>query len=287
MKDLKKRTITAIVLIALMIPVVYFAGIVLEIFTAIFCLLAAYELEKMFKKENGWSFYGITNIVLSLIAYFVFYYTFMLSLPVIVLMFVVSLFLVQGFLMVFTKESDSYSLGNSLITIFYPSIGFSTLAFIRNINIDELWHGGFFILLYAVVICMMTDMFAYFFGSKFGKHKLCERISPKKSWEGSIAGTVFAVIFGTIFAYFTGVSSFLFRVGDNAFLSIILTAVLTLVLSVIDEIGDLFASKLKRTYGIKDYSQLFPGHGGILDRFDSYIFVSTALSTFILILGLF
>lgn len=286
MKDLKKRTITAIILIAIMIPVVYFGGIALEIVTMALCGLAAYELEHMFKGEDGWHFYGITNIVLSVGSFFTFYYAFMKNLPIIVLLFAIFVFIIQGFLMIFTKETDSHSLGNSLITIFYPSIGFSTLAFIRNIEVESLWHNGFFILLYAVVICMMTDMFAYFFGCKFGKHKLCERISPNKSWEGSIAGTVFAVVFGTIFAYFTGVSKFLFNI-DSVALLIVLTAILTLVLSVVDEIGDLFASKLKRTYGIKDYSQIFPGHGGVLDRFDSYIFVSTALAFIILIISLF
>ena len=286
MKDLKKRTITAIVMIALLIPVVYFGGIVMEVLASILTLLAAYELEKMFKKENNWSVYNFFNILVSLGSFFVFYYSLMMKNYYLVLALLIVLFIVQGFMMIFTANTDGYSLGNSLITIFYPSIGFSTLAFIRNVNIEELWHNGFFILLYGVIICMMTDMFAYFFGSKFGKHKLCERISPKKSWEGSIAGTVFAVVFGTVFAYFTGVGTYLFPFANDIGI-ILLLILLSLLLSIIDEIGDLFASKLKRTYGIKDYSQIFPGHGGVLDRFDSYIFVSTALACLILISSLF
>lgn len=282
MKDLKKRTITAIVLIACLIPIVYFGGISIIIFTGLATLLAAFELEKMFKREEKWNVFNFLNMILSVVSFIVFYDALINEMKWYFLLFVLSIFIVEGLMQIFSK-SGSNTLGNSLITIFYPSIGFSTLAYIRNIEAEELWHGGFFILLYAVVICMMTDMFAYFFGSKFGKHKLCERISPKKTWEGSVSGTVFAIVFGTLFAYLTKIDVYFFSL-ENRLVSILLVSLLSLCLSIIDEIGDLFASKLKRAFGIKDYSQIFPGHGGVLDRFDSYIFVSAALSIIILIL---
>ena len=110
----------------------------------------------------------------------------------------------------------------------------------------------------------------YFGGTFFGKHKLAPLISPKKTWEGSILGTILATILGSIY-YFLVI-----RTG-NIF-SIIL---LTLLLSIMGQLGDLFFSKLKRENGIKDFSDLIPGHGGILDRFDSMIFATLVYLIFI------
>ena len=284
MSDLKKRTITAIILTIVILPIAFFGGIALDIFLGLLTIGAAFELERMFKKENKWSFYNIADIILSALVYTSL--LIILSLQIYdtfkyVMVVIISVFLIEGFMMIFTKDSNVETLGNSLITLFYPSIGFMAMAVIRNYPTD-LYRDGLFILLYGILVCIMTDMFAYFFGKAFGKHKLSP-ISPKKSLEGSISGTVFAVVFGTLFAVLTGVSKFIF--GDiSIFLQILFTALLSLALSIIDEIGDLFASKLKRHYGIKDYSNIFPGHGGILDRFDSYIFVSVTLLIYLLIL---
>ena len=284
MSDLKTRTITAIVLTVIILPVAFFGGIVIDIFLGLLTLGAAYELEKMFKRDNKWSFYNIFDIVLSVLVYTSIVILFTINVYdtyKYIMMIIGLVFLAEGFMMIFTKNSNVETLGNSLITSFYPSIGFAAMALIRNFETD-LYRNGLFILLYGIIVCIMTDMFAYFFGKAFGKHKLSP-ISPKKSWEGSIAGTIFAIVFGTLFMMLTGVSKFVF--GDiNVFLQILLSALLSLVLSIVDEIGDLFASKLKRHYGIKDYSHIFPGHGGILDRFDSYLFVSVAIFAYLLIL---
>ncbi len=282
MSDLKKRTITAIVLIAVLVPIVFFGGWFMYALGSLLTIGAAYELEKMFKKENKFSAYSYIDMALSAISYVMLTYSFMTSKFVYALAVISLTLLIEGFLMVFTKTTDSISLGNSLITIIYPSIGFASLAYLRNVP-TELFRNGFFVLIYACLICVFTDMFAYFFGCKFGKHKLCERISPKKSWEGAIAGTVFAVVLSSAFAILTGASMAIFPMLSSIWSGIAVT-LLSLILSIIDEIGDLFASKLKRTYGIKDYSQIFPGHGGILDRFDSYIFVGCALALLMVIL---
>ena len=300
MKDLKVRTITAVILIAILIPVVFFGGIFITIPCALFSILATYELEKMYKKEDKWSFHSIYPIVMSGIAYFALYIALYNYLPLkesvvlepifnaapglrsisFSLILLLGLFLVNGAIMIFDDKTNIDNMSKSLLSIFYPAIGFVSLSTIRNYE-SGLYREGLFILLYAVIICFMTDVFAYFFGSKFGKHKLSP-ISPKKSIEGSIAGTVFALVIGSAFAILSGVHVILFPYNLEVW-QIILTIILTLLLSVIDEIGDLFASKLKRYYGIKDYSNLFPGHGGILDRFDSYIFVATMILFILLI----
>lgn len=111
------------------------------------------------------------------------------------------------------------------------------------------------------IIAFMTDTFAYFSGYLFGKHKLIPNVSPKKTIEGSIGGilgsTICCLIFGYIFKLNLGLMLVIGSVG-----------------SVIAQFGDLFASSIKRYVGIKDYGNLIPGHGGILDRFDSVILVA-------------
>ena len=108
---------------------------------------------------------------------------------------------------------------------------------------------------------MVTDIFAMLGGKFFGKHKLCPKLSPKKTWEGSIIGLAGGVIISLIF--------YIIFIG-----SINITVVMTsIILSIVGQMGDLVMSKVKREHDIKDFSNLIPGHGGILDRLDSVIFV--------------
>ena len=111
------------------------------------------------------------------------------------------------------------------------------------------------------IIAFMTDTFAYFAGYLFGKHKLIPEVSPKKTIEGSIGGILGSTICCLIFGY-------IFK------LDIVMMIVIGSIGSIIAQIGDLFASSIKRYVGIKDYGNLIPGHGGILDRFDSVILVA-------------
>lgn len=124
------------------------------------------------------------------------------------------------------------------------------------------------LLLFLVIISVTTDTFALFGGKLIGKHKLTS-ISPKKTIEGSVVGTLFAIIIGTTY--------YLTLINNGNFFG---TIILVTILSVVNQFGDLFFSLIKRENDIKDYSKLIPGHGGILDRFDGLIFV---VLTFILI----
>ena len=125
--------------------------------------------------------------------------------------------------------------------------------------------------IFIFIIAFATDTYAYIGGMLVGKHKLTS-ISPKKSIEGSMIGTIMGVLIGSVYYY-----AF---IGGISIVSIVL---MCLCLSILSEIGDLVFSSIKRYFNKKDYSNLIPGHGGILDRFDSVIFVSLG---FTILLGI-
>ncbi len=162
------------------------------------------------------------------------------------------------------KTTDVSSLSVSCSASIYSSLGFTSLVMIRKMPF------GIFLVLLPFIISWMTDTFAYFCGKAFGRHKLIPEVSPQKTVEGSVGGTVCAVCItvGACYIYhsFSGASVYLIPV-----------IVLALLGSVLSQCGDLIMSLIKRKFGIKDFGRLFPGHGGVLDRFDSVIMVSLAV----------
>lgn len=132
-------------------------------------------------------------------------------------------------------------------------------------------HGTFLILFILFSSCM-TDTCAYFVGSAIGKHKLCPNISPKKTVEGAIGGIVGCVIANVVL--YAVYEAFFFENPVHNYFPIVVASIIT---SVVGMCGDLTASLIKRNYGIKDFGNLIPGHGGIMDRFDSMMFVTISL----------
>lgn len=129
-----------------------------------------------------------------------------------------------------------------------------------------------------LITAFCTDIFAYFGGYFLGKHKLCPVISPKKTVEGSVCGTLGSVLFCVLFGYF-------FPVGEG--LHLWEYAVIGLAGGIVSQFGDLTASIFKRKMGIKDYGNLIPGHGGIMDRFDSVLFTAPMVYYVMYILSAF
>ena len=117
------------------------------------------------------------------------------------------------------------------------------------------------------MITIFSDTFALITGSLVGRHKLCPNISPKKTWEGLVGGVLMGTFVATAF-YFTVI---------NSNCSLVFLIFSTMFLCLVGQLGDLVFSSIKRFYEVKDFSNLIPGHGGILDRFDSIIFVSLGL----------
>ena len=127
-------------------------------------------------------------------------------------------------------------------------------------------ENGKYLIWFILIAAWGTDTCAYFVGCKFGRHKF-SKISPKKSIEGCIGGTLGSVIIALI--YTLAINKF-----AGLDISYIYIALIGFILSILSQIGDLSASSIKRTVGIKDFGNLIPGHGGILDRIDSIIFIA-------------
>jgi phosphatidate cytidylyltransferase len=155
------------------------------------------------------------------------------------------------------SKNKPTSIIHLLIGFIYILAGFSAFWFLR-------YKEGIAFVLYLLIIIWGTDSFAYFTGRKFGKNKLTPKISPNKTWEGSVGGTLITVVL-------TYVYYLMYKPID---IGLSLFLLITILLSISGQIGDLIESFVKRYYGVKDSGNILPGHGGFLDRFDSLMLVS-------------
>ncbi|WP_040228129.1 phosphatidate cytidylyltransferase [Bhargavaea cecembensis] len=155
----------------------------------------------------------------------------------------------------FTFEHAAFT----VLAMLYLGIGFYYLIITRDAGIEYI--------IYALIVVWLTDTGAYFTGRSFGKRKLWPEISPNKTVEGFIGGIIAAVAAACLFQVFMPVTD-----------SYLILIVVTIIASVTGQIGDLVESALKRYYGVKDSGKILPGHGGILDRFDSLLFVLPLLN---------
>lgn len=173
------------------------------------------------------------------------------------------------------------------VTAFFAStaIPYAFSCFIRLNNISELnsaysHYEGTYLVGLAFACSWITDSFAYLVGRKFGKHKMAPVISPKKSIEGAIGGVVVTAVFNVVLLLafdIIGEKVMGYKIFGDSAMKYLYIVPISMVLSLVSMVGDLAASVLKRNFGIKDYSQLLPGHGGIMDRFDSCTFVVPTL----------
>ncbi len=266
---MKERVLSAIILVCIIVPLTYLGGEFFSYLCAIIASLSVYELINireskrklpfiiklaayvmviLFTLRNSHSIDYIYNIDYKMMAIMIF--TFLLSI-------------------VFFHNNDEYCIGDALYilgSILFIGISYNLLIITRNNNI--------FYILYLFLISVITDIFAFTGGKLIGKHKLSPELSPNKTIEGLITG----LIMGTI------IPSYIYMTMINSEANIYLICTITLVLSLLGSIGDLVFSSIKRYYGKKDFSNLIPGHGGVLDRFDSMIFVVLGYVLFIGIL---
>jgi len=185
-----------------------------------------------------------------------------LIIPVVLVVFITEIY----------RNKDSPYISTALLTLgwLYIAIPYSLAAYLAFPGANS-HHYTSGILLGLLSLIWLNDTGAYVVGMLFGRHRLFERISPKKSWEGVIGGAVFTVGLGYFLNHFT------------PYLSRIDWIVLSLLVSVFGIYGDLFESMLKRSIGVKDSGSILPGHGGILDRMDSLLFIIPASFTYLML----
>ena len=256
---MKTRIISALVMTLLFVPLLFIGGEYFKIVVSLLGILATREL----LNSKGKNMLNIFKVIAYIFTFIIIYFTNGLLDYRFIMLFLLIMLVIP----LFSKEKE-FNVEDAFFLISAVLLTSLPLRYFLNIRSERLG-----LAIYLVLIPIITDSFAYITGSLVGRHKLIERISPKKTIEGAIGGFVAASIFCTMF--------YMVVINTRANMVVILLA--TMFLSIVSQLGDLVFSSIKRYFNIKDFSKLIPGHGGILDRIDSLIFVIIAYS--ILILG--
>lgn len=266
--SLKMRVLTSVICAPILIIILLCPSILVTITVIVASMIGLYEYYKAvgLLAHRGLCAMGIVAAVIIPIGL-------MLSIQetlILVYVYVVALFLIM---LIYNKRVKAADIAMLMLGIIYIPYFLSYIIHIRSME-----FGRFFIWL-VFIGAFSTDTCAYFAGRMFGRHKLCPDISPKKTVEGAIGGVVGA---GIIFVLFGIVVNNVFA-GFMCGLrfNLLLLFVLGLIAAVVSEIGDLVASSIKRQYDIKDFGNILPGHGGILDRCDSIILVAPTIFLFL------
>lgn len=242
------RIISAVVAIPLLLFFIIVGGLPLRCAVLVLSLIGMYELYKAVSGKI--KTVHLVGFLLELI-YFVNSYD-NINLTIISCAVVAILFI----LVICHKTNNIHDGAVTLFGFFYLGVLLSWICQIRESGVWFAWL--------PFIFAFVSDTGAYFIGSKFGKHKLTPELSPKKSVEGAIGGIVSTALFTTVYVFCLYNFNFSFMM--------LLGAIIGAFGSVIAQFGDLAASSVKRFVGIKDYGKLMPGHGGVLDRFDSVLF---------------
>lgn len=260
-KFVKQRIITAIIGIIIVAPIIIYGNWPFIVLAYLLATIALFEMFRMYHLKLSFFYFFIATIALWSILLPLGELTFM-SIAFSKLDLLIILTIVLLVATVVTKNKFTIN-ETSFILFATLYVGFS---FYLVIDVRTLGLNHFLFILFTI---WSTDTGAYFIGKFFGKRKLWPAISPNKTIAGAFGGIVFALVLASIFQF---IYPF-----ERPFLSILLIATF---ISMIGQIGDLVASAMKRQYEIKDFGNIFPGHGGVLDRLDSFLFVLLVLYVF-------
>lgn len=273
MKEVIVRTISGVLYISIILFAMFTSG---EWFMGLFFILALITMSE-FMKLVGLK--GFFPYLLLLAGFYFLSYQVIHPYPVVVFLLLVLFVNTLLFLDLFKSAGTPLLLNNKYITtIFYVIGGFVFLTSIPKINENNTFIPHIIISIFALM--WANDTFAYLIGKKFGKHKLLERISPKKTIEGFIGGLAGALLIA--FAVFYILNYYL---DKNSNYSLWVWLCLAVIISTTGTIGDLIQSKYKRRAGVKDSGIIMPGHGGMYDRLDSIIYASPFVYAFLLLIN--
>lgn len=263
------RVIVAILAIPFLLGLAYLGEIPFLIFALVVGLVSLYEFSTMLKNKNVFVCNLVGFISVALIILNAYFHLF--KLDTFLLLAIPLLLLIELFR---NKLSAINNISGTLLGIFYIGFFSSALIGIREFYIDDQlnYSNGGFIIISILITLWMTDSAAYFIGTALGKHKLFPRVSPNKSWEGAIAGFAFAIITLAVLKFV--LLDFLDWVDIIAF---------GIIIGIFGQLGDLIESLIKRDAGVKDSSNIIPGHGGIFDRFDSLLFSAPIIYLYLLL----
>jgi len=265
MNETLKRALSGAVYIILLLSCILYSQESLAILFGIFMLIGVYEFCKILS----------LNLFVSLsIASVSYYFLWNKSLDIILKTIIVSISVLTAIKLLFYLYNTKKTYF-TLTTRYFLLIGYIIIPFIITnyvaIGKDNKYNEK--ILISILILIWANDTFAYLVGKNFGKHKLFPSVSPKKTIEGFIGGVIFTIIFSVLLSKFYIQSNILY-----------IWIVIAIIVSIFSTLGDLIQSKFKRVAGIKDSGKIMPGHGGILDRLDSIIFVIPFINLFYLIL---
>ena len=320
--SMRTRIITALVAIAIVLPIVLFGDWAFFILISVVLTFAVIEIIRCAKRKYS----RVLYVTASVLALLVLWWTILKTVPEnnfnwemlktwrlfdsynSVYMSATIMFIgicLASFTMLVDKGFTIVDACFIFTVVFIVALGFQSALVLRyfpmSIYHTELAQAGktvpyvnaydnlesSMLLLFVAVGACLNDAFAYFVGVFFGKHKMIERVSPKKTWEGFFGGVVLTSIFLCAWAFILAAVDN----GNHAILKGLLDlehwyhiVILSILIPLVSVLGDLVFSSIKRYYGIKDFSNIMPGHGGILDRMDSIVF---ALTTCAIYLSLF
>lgn len=273
-----KRAVTAIVLVGYAFAMLYLGTAVhygfLDALIMSFAFVGTYEMYHTFRKseyKNSWGAPLLLCVAIYPLWYFLGYKGILIALSL-------SICLALA-VFTFKAEMELKDLLATIFSLIYP-MALVSLAFALS---REFPCGGTFAISFAIFLPVFSDTFAYLVGSTLGKRKLCPSISPKKTVAGAIGGllgsVLCAVTFFLLFDLYAVIPIGYVSFSDSVAVRAVVFVVLGIVGGVLAEIGDLAASRIKRTMNIKDFGNIFPGHGGVLDRLDSIMFTLVMLFT--------
>ncbi|MDR1182258.1 MAG: phosphatidate cytidylyltransferase [Bacteroidales bacterium] len=259
MKPLLIRTLTGILLITVVTVSILFSGKILFNLFLLFTCIALFEYRSLLSGRSiNLSFFFY---IAALFIYFIISYTELRNIITkeMLLLLILSLFLLLFAIEMFRKQENPFTnIAYSVVGIIWIVIPFALIN-----RIPFMLSEGKYLLLSLFILVWIYDTLAYCIGSLIGKHRLIERISPKKSWEGAIGATILTM----------AIAFFMPKIFTVLSLTVIQWIVLAFIVVVAATIGDLVESLYKRQLLVKDSGFILPGHGGILDRFDSILFV--------------